>query len=155
MLMILTLGLRVSEATKMRCEHIDFSRRSLFVKEAKGKRDRMLPLPQVVIGPLRGWLKGRKKGPVFPSPRGGHLTTRAVQLLFKRTAVKAGLEDALKARKYHPHSFRHEFAVRLLRSGADIMEIKDLLGHSNLQTTTIYLATDPDRMRAAVDRVYS
>jgi integrase/recombinase XerD len=154
-LTLLGAGLRVSELTKLEVPDLDFRRRTLFVKESKGRVDRLLPLPKFLAGPLRGWIGARKTGPVFPSPRGGHLTPRAVQKLIKRLAKKAGLPEWNRSRKYHPHALRHTFATRLLRAGADIMEIKDLMGHQSLASSVVYLSVDEDRLREAIDRPYN
>lgn len=152
---LLMLGLRVSEGAKLKIEHIDFRRASLLVKEGKGQKDRILPIPKRLVGILRGWIGPRKKGYVFPSRcGGGRLTNRAIQRMLKRVAEAAGLDGALEPRRFHPHALRHVFATRLLRAGADIVEVQHLMGHSNIATTAIYLHADPERLRSAVDRVY-
>lgn len=148
----LFLGLRVSEITRLEVPDLDLEAGVLLVREGKGGKDRSIPIPPSLVAELRNYLAGRGTGPVFPSPYGGALTTRAVQLLLKRLAVKAGIPDAEKPRRIHPHRLRHSFAVRCLRSGADIIEVRDLLGHSSVSTTQIYLCSAPDRLRSAVDR---
>jgi integrase/recombinase XerD len=145
------LGLRNSEVCKLQVEDVDFQRKLLSVREGKGCKDRTLPLPARFIGPLRGWIGARMTGYVFPSPRGGRLTSRAVQLLVKRLAARAGLRDAGKVRKYHPHAFRHVFASRMLERGATLVEVKEALGHSSIGTTSIYLHANPDHLRAAME----
>lgn len=147
----LYLGLRVSELVKLQVEHIDFRRRLLMVREGKGAKDRALPIPSRLVGPLRGWIGGRQEGFVFPSPRGGRLTTRAVQKLVKRIAVAAGLKDALKARRVTPHRLRHCFASRMLERGADINAVKEAMGHSSVAVTSIYLHTSPEHLRQSME----
>lgn len=148
------LGLRVSEIVKLDVGDVDFRRKTVFVRQGKGKKDRVVPLMKKLVGPLRGWIGGRQGGPVFPSPRGGRLTTRALQYMVKRVAMAAGLPNATAPRVYHMHALRHVFATRTLRAGADITEVQALLGHSDLSTTAQYLHVDGDRLREAVDRVY-
>jgi integrase len=147
-------GLRVSELCKLEAPDLDLGAGQLLVREGKGGKDRTVPLPSRLVEELRGWLGGRTVGLVFPSPRkaGRPLTTRAVQLLIKRVAAKANIPGALEARKVHPHRLRHSFATRLLRSGADIIEVRDLLGHSSVGTTQVYLSADTTRLRSAVER---
>lgn len=146
------MGLRVSELCKLQIPHLDFERAMLMVREGKGCKDRAIPIPSRLIGPLRGWIGARAEGFVFPSPRGGGaLTTRAVQLLVKRVAAAAKLPDAAKSRKYHPHALRHVFASRALDSGANINELKELLGHSSISTTQIYLHADASRLAHVVN----
>lgn len=153
LLVALYFGLRNSEICKLQVEHIDFKRRVLTVREGKGKRDRACPIPSKMFGPLRAWVGGRLEGYVFPSPRGGRLSTRAVQLLVKRMALKAGLHGATEPRRYRPHGFRHAYASRLLNTGANIREVQELLGHSSLNSTMQYVHADPKRLVAAVDRL--
>lgn len=154
-LTMLMVGLRVSEVAKLDIGHVDFSRGLLWARDAKGGKDRCIPLPQKLRGPLRGWIGSRTEGPVFPSPRGGRLTTRAIQLLIKRLAKAARFRDAAEPRRFHPHCLRHVFASRLLESGATIHEVQRLMGHNNLATTSQYLhCLSDDRLRAAVDRPY-
>lgn len=153
MLMLgLYAGLRVSEITKLTVRDLDFSRHLLAVREGKGCKDRVLPIPQFLQAPLRGWVGARRSGPLFPSPQGGgHLTTRAVQYLVKRLAAKAGLEGAAEPRRYHPHALRHGFATERLRRKVNPVVIQKMLGHSNLATTMVYLHVMPEDLREGMD----
>lgn len=144
---LLYLGLRCSEVCKLRVEHIDFARGLLFVREGKGRKDRALPIPKRFLNIFRGWVGPRTEGYVFPSPRGGRLTNRAVQLLVKRVAARAGLPGALEPRRFHPHALRHVFATRMLERGADIITVRDALGHASVATTQTYTHATPDRLR--------
>lgn len=146
------LGLRVSEITKLRAEHLDFGRKILMVREGKGKKDRALPIPKFLAGPLRGWLASKREGHVFPSPRGGQLTVRAVQLLMKRLAVAAGLRAPLEPRRCTPHKLRHAFCSERIARGVDIAAVRDLMGHSSIAVTDRYTHTTPERLREAIDR---
>ena len=154
LLTMLCLGLRVSELCHVAVPDLDFRRRVLWVREGKGSKDRCLPIPKHLVGPLRGWIGGRRSGPVFESPRGGEVSVRAVQLLIKRVAVNAGLPEADVPRKITPHKLRHAFACRLLESGATIYDVKELMGHSSIATTEVYLHSTPQRLADVVDRVY-
>ena len=99
------VGLRVSEVVKLEVQHLDFKRQQLFLYQAKGGKDAYLPIPRHLAGPLRGFVAGRADGPVFVSRKGGRLKTRAVQLLVKKYAAKAGLAGAKEERRYTPHKF--------------------------------------------------
>lgn len=154
-MLMLFAGLRVSEVTRLHVEHLDLKRRVLAVRDGKGGKDRFLPLAGFLAKALRGWIAGRTSGPVFRSPRGGgELTTRAIQLAVKRWAVAAKLPGADQVRKYHPHALRHCFAVRMLESGATIYEVKELMGHSNIAVTEVYLHTTPAKLTTAIDRAF-
>jgi len=145
------MGLRVSEIVKLEAAHLDFTGRFLAVRQGKGNKDRILPLPKFLVGPLRGWLGPRRDGFVFPSPRGGRLTTRAVQYLIKRLARAAGLVDADKPRMLTPHKFRHFFASDKCEKGVDLRALQDLLGHASLATTQTYLHVRPERLRECME----
>lgn len=146
------MGLRVSEICKLQIAHLDFGRNFLNVREGKGKKDRCLPIPEFLVGPLRGWVGPRRTGPFFPSPRGGHLKPRGVQLLVKRLAVKAGLSDASKPRYFRPHALRHAFCSTLLANGTPVHEARDLMGHSSIAVTDKYSHSTPEHLRAAIER---
>jgi len=147
----LYLGLRASELTKLEVPHIDFRRRVLTVRDGKGDKDRCLPIPGRFAGPLRGFVGKRRAGAVFPSPRGGLLTTRAVQKIVKRAAARAGLAGAGEPRKFTPHKLRHAFASRMLERGATIKEVQEALGHSSIATTEVYLHTSPEHLRGSME----
>lgn len=153
LLLMLVCGLRVSEVARLRVDHLDFRRRAMWVRESKNKRDRLIPLPRHLVGPLRGYVGARRDGPVFVSPRGGHYTKRALQKMLKRCAVAAGISDAMTPR-VRCHALRHVFCVRLLEAGVPIHEVRDLMGHSDLTSTNEYANTSPERLRDAIERPY-
>jgi integrase/recombinase XerD len=146
-------GLRVSEIVKLQVEHLDFEDAMIEVHAGKGDKDRNVPMHTRLAWDLRRYLNGRTSGWLFPAPRSshgatGHLTTRAVQNMVAAAAGRAQI-----ARHVTPHKLRHTFATQLLAQGADLIEIKDLLGHSSVATTQIYAAALPERLRGAVDRL--
>jgi integrase len=150
----LYMGLRVSEITRLEVPDLDLEAGQCLVREGKGGKDRTVPIPSRLAADLRTWLAGRVVGYVFPSPRGsGRLSSRAVQRMIKRVAVRAGIPDAEKPRKVHPHKLRHTFATQALRSGADIIEVRDLMGHSSVATTQVYLSADGARLKDVSERL--
>lgn len=153
LLTALYCGLRVSELSKLDVADLDFDRRTLFVRLGKGKKDRVVPIPQKLVGPLRGWIGSRVSGAVFLSRQGGRLKVRAIQLLVKRLAIAAGIPEAGRLRYATAHKFRHAYATRLLESGATVYEVRDLLGHSSIAVTEVYLHSVPERLAKAVDRL--
>jgi integrase/recombinase XerD len=145
------LGLRVSEGCKLEVQDVDFERRFLTVREGKGCKDRVLPLPKALYGRLKGWIGGRTSGYVFESRKGGRLSTRRVQCLVRQLATAAGLPGVDQGRRFTPHKFRHAFASSRLERGADIKAVQELLGHASLATTEIYLHTTPERLRHCME----
>lgn len=148
-------ALRVSEITGLEVPDLDLDAGTLLVRRGKGDRDRSVPVPGWLCGEFRDYLGGRATGPVFPSRSGGgRLSSRAVQRLLVRLGVAAGLPDAGKPRRCNPHRLRHAAATTLLRSGMDIVELRDYLGHSSISTTQVYLSADATRMRAASEKAF-
>ena len=87
-------------------------------------------------------------GWVFPGSR-THIVDRQARYWLVEACERAGIAR----RKAFPHALRHSFATHLLRQGVDLMSIKELMRHSSLSTTEIYLHLDPERLRYAVDRL--
>ena len=152
---LLMSGIRVSEASRLRVEHVDFTRGILWVRCGKGAKDRAGPIPKRLAGPLRALIAARTKGPVFISRKGNALSPRAIQELVKKTAVAAGFPDALAPRRFHPHALRGIFCVRLLEAGVPIHEVRDLMGHSSIGVTNSYANCSPGRLQDAIDRPYA
>ncbi|MEA3229402.1 MAG: site-specific tyrosine recombinase/integron integrase [archaeon] len=128
-------GLRVSEAIKLRKSDLRFEEGILFVKEGKGKKDRIVSIPSTTSERLKSYLYLRDDNNpyVFDSARGRHLTTMSVQKIVKSAVKKAGLK-----KQAHTHTLRHSYATHLLENGTDLRIIQRLLGHSDLRTTEIY-----------------
>jgi integrase/recombinase XerD len=147
------MGLRVSEICKLEVGNLSFRKDHEFlaIKQGKGAKDRTLPIPSWLVGPLRGWIGPRTAGHVFPSPRGGRLTNRAVQYLIKRLAKRAGLPNWDKPRLLTPHKFRHAFASGKVENGVDLLAVQQMLGHASLATTQVYLHTTPEHLRKMME----
>jgi integrase len=149
----LYMGLRVSELTKLEIGDINWEESTALIREAKGDKDRVVPIPFTLVKQLRDLIGTRTGGFLFSSPHGGgRLSSRAIQRMIKRVAARAGIVDADKPRKVTPHRLRHTAATRLLRSGADLIQVRDFLGHSSVATTQIYLSATAEGLKAAVEK---
>jgi site-specific recombinase XerD len=129
-------GMRVSEVSRLRLRDIDFDRGGITVRQGKGRKDRIVMLPQSFRGLLeRLRTIHRPEDFLFPSSMepGRHLSPRTVQRAMQRACRLAGIERPATC-----HSLRHSFATHLLESGTDIRFIQQLLGHLRLETTTLY-----------------
>ena len=128
-------GLRVSEVISLRVEDIDSERMMLRVREGKGKKDRMVGLPKLLLEVLREyWKAAQPQSFLFPG-RGasGHISRVAVF-----NACKRAMRDAGISKNISPHTMRHCFATHLLENGTDLRTIQILLGHRSVQTTAAY-----------------
>lgn len=129
-------GLRVSEVCSLCVSDIDSRRMLIHIRNAKGGRDRYVPLPERVLFTLRRyWAATRPSGPeLFPGqPPQRTISASAVRSQLKKAAVKAGL-----AKRVTPHVLRHTFATHLLELGTDVRVIQMLLGHRSIRTTMRY-----------------
>jgi Site-specific recombinase XerD len=133
-------GLRVSEIAHLRIQDIDSKHMRIFVHQGKGFKDRFTLLSQRNLTLLREyWKKYRPNHPegylFYARSRDKHiLTSRSVQNAFNKYKAMAHLPES-----YTVHTLRHCFATHLLESGADVCQIKELLGHTFVQTTAFYL----------------
>jgi site-specific recombinase XerD len=126
--------LRVSEIVKLQGQDIDMERGFLHIKQAKGKKDRDIPIMEKAKHCLR----------YIPLSIGARALERAI----KRHSLKAIGKDI------HPHTLRHSGATYYLNEkGIDIRYIKDLLGHTRISTTDIYVHTNPANLKKAFDSV--
>jgi integrase/recombinase XerD len=119
-------GMRISEIVNLQKQDVDFEKKRIFIRQGKGRRDRIVPLPK---GFPKEYLK------YIPLKIG----IRSLQIAFKRALEKAGINNS----KLHFHSLRHSFAVRCMDVGMPLNQIQLLLGHENIATTSIYLKINP------------
>ena len=131
-------GLRRTELVRLQVEDIDSERMVIHIRKGKGGKDRDVPLCPRLLETLRQYWRWKKpKTWLFPGqPRaeGKHLTGKAVWHVCHDTAQHAGIK-----KRVSPHMLRHSFATHLLEDGADLATIQVLLGHADLEATSIYL----------------
>ena len=129
-------GLRASEVGVLIIDDVDFTRLKIRINRLKNSISSEYPLRPKVAQALKTFLRTRKDtSPVlFPSRRGLPISRRTLDWLMKTYGKKAKLH----ADKQHFHVLKHSIATHLLDAGADIMFVKDWLGHKNIQNTLIY-----------------
>ena len=148
-------GLRVSELCSLDSD-IDLSRDSLSVR-GKGDKVRVVFISPTAKSAVMVYLKARKdmeealfvnvaRGP----KKGARLSPRAVELIIKKYAIKAGI-----TKKVTPHVLRHSFATDLLSNGADIRSVQQLLGHASINTTQIYTHITDAHLREVHKKFHS
>lgn len=122
-------GLRVSEIVNLCWEDLDFERKLIHLKGARGKKDRVVFFHDKLISHINS----RREGLMFMSERGKKYSKGTIQAIVKKNAKKAGIN-----KRVHPHTLRHSFATHLLEAGGDTRYIQKLLGYKSLKTTSIY-----------------
>jgi integrase/recombinase XerD len=136
-------GLRISELLRLRVTDIDSSRMVLVVRQGKGRKDRLVPLSQRLLGELRAyWRRYRPDGWLFPGADPGRpLSTGSVQRLCQRLVARSGLTKPCTL-----HTLRHSYATHLLEAGVDVVTLQAILGHRDLHTTAHYLHVSTRRL---------
>jgi integrase/recombinase XerC len=141
-------GMRLSELHDLDMGDLDLIGEKARV-EGKGRKERVVPLTGSAVRAIRRYEPRRaeagappRRGPLLVNPSGGRLSRRSIQ-----KAVRDLLERAGEGEGVSVHSLRHSFATHLLDGGADLMAVKELLGHASLSTTRIYTHTSRERLR--------
>lgn len=137
-LLLYSGGLRVSEACQLKWQDVEYTQSRLRIL-GKGDKWRLVTLPQSCIEFIN---KNKSAGTYVLGLVGDlPLSTRKAYDLVKIAGIGAGLQKSL-----HPHALRHSYATHLLKSGANLRILQDLLGHSSLGTTQRYLHLDLDHL---------
>lgn len=154
-------GMRVSELVELPISAINYKEKSgsltispYLIIKGKGNKERMLPLHDEAVEYLQHYLSLRpkkltanqNKWVFFSTSKSGHLTRQRICQLLKNLAVEAGLDP----KKVSPHVLRHSFASHMLHNGANLRIVQELLGHSNLSTTQIYMHILDERAKNLV-----
>lgn len=146
---LFSCGLRVSELTNLKLSDLFLEEQFIRVM-GKGNKERLVPISDRAIEELGYWFDDRRQMTIKPGEedyvflnrRGHHLTRTMILIMIKRQAEAAGIKKTIS-----PHTLRHSFATALLRGGADLRVIQDLLGHSNIGTTEMYTHLDNTSLR--------
>ena len=150
--LLYSTGIRVHEITTLDTTDVDFVNEEIKVL-GKGAKERIVPTGGQAVACLRKYMKELKKilpsGALFINKNRGRLTTRAIEMMIKKYAVKAGIE-----KKVTPHTLRHSFATHLLDRGADLRSVQELLGHANLSTTQIYTHLSINKLKREYDKAH-
>lgn len=144
-------GLRLGEVCRLRVENIDSARMLLHIRQAKGHKDRYVPLSPVALELLREWWRQtRPAGLLFPCAKDPlrpiHHST--VQRALRLAVRRAGLN-----KRVSPRTLRHSFATHLMEQGMNMRVIQILLGHSHTRTTEIYTHVSPAHARSPLDTI--
>ena len=133
--LIYACGLRAGELRNIKPSDILSDRQLLFIRQSKGKKDRVVPLPSTMIEQLRDYYRSeRPLVYLFEGDKAGQAyAQRSLQMVFSNALRKTGIKKPATL-----HWLRHSYATHLLERGTDIRYIQELLGHNNTKTTMIY-----------------
>lgn len=131
-------GLRIGEVVNLRVEDIDSKKMRIFVREGKGNKERYTILPEKSLEMLRTYWsryrQNRRRGRIFLSETGEAITVGVIRTHFRKYREKAKLN-----KKVTVHTLRHSFATDLIERGATLIQVKELMGHSNIRSTMEYV----------------
>ena len=146
-------GLRVSELIELKLSH--WYQKDGFIKVVgKGQKERLVPMGRMTQDILRIYVEQIRchqridkafKDHVFLNRRGQKLSRVMVFNIVKDSVEKSGINKAVS-----PHSFRHSFATELIKRGADLRAVQEMLGHESITTTQIYTHIDRDQLRESI-----
>ena len=140
-------GIRLSELTGLRREHVDLSTGLIRVL-GKGGKERVVPVGRAAAEAIKAYVRARggaprgRGEPLFVNRRGQALSGRTVQRIVGRR-----LGQVSEARQLSPHVLRHTFATHMLNAGADLRAVQELLGHASLSSTQIYTHVTTERLK--------
>lgn len=135
LMLVYGCGMRLGEVTVLKPEDIDLERKVVWIRKAKGKKDRIVMLDDALAPYVSSWLKdGCGKKYLFEGYASGKpLSKRTVEKIYTHACEKEGIDPHGGI-----HSLRHSFATHLLEQGVDLRYIQALLGHASSKTTEIY-----------------
>ena len=146
-------GMRLSEAARLRVTDIDSKTMRILVRNGKGSKDRYTVLSQSLLERLRSYYREYRPDEwlFYGRDRQNPPCLRTLQKVFKEDKTRAGIRKHAT-----PHSLRHSFATHSMEDGANLLYIRDLLGHRSIQSTLIYLRVTPEginRLMNPLDRL--
>jgi integrase/recombinase XerD len=150
-------GLRVSELITLKISDLFFDEGFIKVT-GKGNKERFVPIHfsaqkyiSIYISEIRSHLKPIKsfEDTLFLNRRGKGLTRQMIFTILKDVSIKINLK-----KKISPHTLRHSFATHLLKNGADLRAIQQMLGHESITTTEVYVHLDTSYLKEVVEKFH-
>ncbi|MBS4008064.1 MAG: tyrosine-type recombinase/integrase [Clostridium sp.] len=143
-------GLRISECLNLTLEDVDLEKRTIHVRQGKGRKDRLVPINNTLYGLLldyrENWRDGYASDFFFATRKTGKISYTYVNGTLRNTARKLGIKKPVSC-----HILRHSFASALVQKNVGLVEIQKLLGHESLAVTSIYTHTNMAALSDAVN----
>jgi site-specific recombinase XerD len=140
---IYATGVRVSELCNINIEDIDFDEHTIRIR-GKGDKIRTVFIDDETLSELMKFIGNRIIGPLFVGQQGKHISSRAIQHIFKHYAPQG----------ITPHKIRHSYASELYKRSKNLRVVQENLGHTSIKTTEIYLHTDIDERRQVYQQYF-
>jgi integrase/recombinase XerC/integrase/recombinase XerD len=140
---IYATGVRVSELCSINIEDIDFDEHTIRIR-GKGDKIRTVFIDEETLDDLTKFIGNRIVGPLFVGQQGKHISSRAIQHIFKHYAPQG----------ITPHKIRHSYASELYKRSKNLRVVQENLGHTSIKTTEIYLHTDIDERRQVYQQYF-
>jgi site-specific recombinase XerD len=148
-------GIRLSELVNLDLYDLNIKERTLLIRQGKGKKDRLLPIPKTAITVIHDYIKKFRsryaKGSttaLFIDNTGNRITANNVR------TIMADMRRRHSLRRLHTHMFRHAIATHLVRRGVDIRYVQAFLGHAQLSSTQIYTRVVKEDLRREIDKYH-
>lgn len=156
--MLYGCGLRRFELLNIKLPDVDLERKMLHIREGKGRKDRYVPLGEHLVRGLTTYLDAERPYVWLFNGKNNQgqlqqFSTTGVQWVIKEAVKRAGIKKHVTS-----HVLRHTYATHLLEMGLDIFSLKELLGHTDIQTTLIYLhiaQMGRHRVFSPLDKLYN
>lgn len=145
-------GIRRAEVSHLRVEDVNFSAGTMFIREGKGRKDRIVPVGDRALSYIKRYLDDaraeltREEGWLFPSRYGGQLSPNSITQFTGQYMRQAGIKEG------SCHLLRHTMATLMLENGADVRYIQEMLGHAGIETTQVYTGVSTRHLRETMLR---
>ncbi|MFA7120200.1 MAG: site-specific tyrosine recombinase XerD [Bacilli bacterium] len=153
--LLYSTGIRVTELINLQYANIDFDLCIIRVM-GKGRKERIIPFGDYVIDALNIYLKNYRplinknnNNYIFINKSGNKISRQFIFNMIKKECLKKGIKKNVS-----PHTLRHTFATHLLKNGADLRIIQELLGHENLSTTQIYTHISKEKLQSEYNNIH-
>ena len=149
---LISTGIRIQEASLITLNDISLQEKTIII-HGKGRKERQLfILNKYVLSSLKNWLAIRKTSSpkcnnIFINKYGNPLSIHSIENIFKKYKTLSNINI-----KATPHYLRHTFATNLLTNGADLRSVQEILGHSSISTTQIYLEISSNRKKQVLQK---
>jgi len=151
-------AIRIDELVSLEVYHVDLREKVFYIRKGKGGKQRVVPLGKSAVKYLKEYLEkirpwwarhNRKERKVFLNHHGRPLTGDSVRGFLRQYRIAVGINKSVS-----PHTFRRTCASHLLQQGADLVYIKELLGHSHMSTTQFYTKVTPVDIKKIHDKTH-